>query len=244
MRVVLELRRAAVDRPAAARVAQEDAREAPGDLLRDLEEGHPVPGAGRALDLEVVAVEAVEVQEAPDDQGVDRHPDRPAPVRVPPEHPGVGVAGKVLDAVLLARHVEDERVLAVVAREGADAVGREELVLVEQVAEDALELRPGEGREEPAPGVADEPLDGRSHVGEHLGVALPEERDQLHQLRVARHRLLLEHRARAQRQEPDHRADLQPERLAARQPEDVVVEAVLLVPHVVLRARRPCPSRR
>jgi len=37
--------------------------------------------------------------------------------------------------------VEDERVLAVVAREGTDAVGREELVLVEQVAEDALELR-------------------------------------------------------------------------------------------------------
>jgi len=36
--------------------------------------------------------------------------------------------------------VEDNGVLAVVAREGADAVGGEELVLVEEVAEDALEL--------------------------------------------------------------------------------------------------------
>src|SRR5512134_479735 len=45
VRVVLELGRAAVDRPAAARVAQEDAREAPGDLLRNLEERLPVPGA-------------------------------------------------------------------------------------------------------------------------------------------------------------------------------------------------------
>jgi len=65
-------------------------------------------------------------------------------------------------------------------------------------------------------------------------VALPEESDQLHQLRVARHRLLLEHRAGAERQETDHGADLEPERLTARQPEDVVVEAVLLVPHLVL----------
>ncbi len=43
----------------------------------------------------------------------------------------------------------------------------------------------------------------------------------------------LEHRAGAERQQPDHRTDLQPEGLAAGQPQDVVVEAVLLVPHVV-----------
>ena len=73
----------------------------------------------------------------------------------------------------------------------------------------------------------------RSHVGEHLGVTLPEERDQLHQFRVARHHVLLDDRARAERQETDHRADLQTERLAVRKPEHVVVEAVLLVPHVV-----------
>src|SRR5262245_11629305 len=60
VRVVLELGCASVDRPLAARVAQEDAREPPRDLLRDLEKGHPVPGSRRALDRELVAVEGVE----------------------------------------------------------------------------------------------------------------------------------------------------------------------------------------
>ena len=42
--------------------------------------------------------------------------------------------------MLLAADVEDERMVLVVARERADAVRAQELVLVEQVAEDALEL--------------------------------------------------------------------------------------------------------
>ena len=50
--------------PLASRRKMAERRRA--DLLGHLEEGHPVPGAGRALDLEVVAVEAVEVQEPAD----------------------------------------------------------------------------------------------------------------------------------------------------------------------------------
>ena len=52
----------------------------------------------------------------------------------------------------------------VIARQRADAVRPEELVLVEQVAEYALELPPVEDREQPAPGVADEPASRRSHL--------------------------------------------------------------------------------
>jgi hypothetical protein len=113
----------------------------------------------------------------------------------------------------------------VVAREGADAVGAEELLLVEDVGQDALELHLGERGEEAASGMTDEPVHGRGHVGDHGRVPLLEERDHLHQLRVADGHVLLEHRARAQRQEPDHRADLEPERLAVRQAEHVVEEA-------------------
>src|SRR6516164_4614350 len=45
----------------------------------------------------------------------------------------------------------------------------------------------------------------------------------------------------AQRQEPDHRADLEPHRTAVRQAKDVVIEAILLVPHAVraYRVHRP-----
>jgi hypothetical protein len=42
----------------------------------------------------------------------------------------------------------------VVSRERADTVGRQEFVLVQQVGEDALELRPGQRREQPAPCVS------------------------------------------------------------------------------------------
>ena len=40
-----------------------------------LEERHPVAGAGRALDREVVAVEGVEIEESSNDERVDWHPD-------------------------------------------------------------------------------------------------------------------------------------------------------------------------
>ena len=71
-------------------------------------------------------------------------------------------------------------------------------------------------------------------MGNQLGVAFAELRDQLHQLRIARDRIRLEHRRRAQRQQPHQRPHLQAHRLAVGQPQQVVEEAVLLVPHLVV----------
>ena len=76
-------------------VAQERGREPALDLLRHLEQRHVVAGAGRALDLELVAVEAVQVQQRPDEQHVDGHPNRTAPVGVAAEHPGVRFGRKI-----------------------------------------------------------------------------------------------------------------------------------------------------
>src|SRR4051794_10940654 len=56
VRVVLQLRVAVERRPPAVRPAQEEAGQPARQLLRDLLQGHEVAGAGRALDLEVVAV--------------------------------------------------------------------------------------------------------------------------------------------------------------------------------------------
>ena len=68
------------------------------------------PGAGRALDLEVVAVVAVQVEQRAQDHEVHREPDRPAPVRVAAEHAAVGLGRQVADLVVLAVPVELVRV--------------------------------------------------------------------------------------------------------------------------------------
>src|SRR5207249_9209046 len=68
VRVALELLRGAEDRPAAVFAAQEDPREAPRDLGCHLPEGQPRAGAGRALDLQAVAVEVMELLEGLDQE--------------------------------------------------------------------------------------------------------------------------------------------------------------------------------
>ena len=57
--------------------------------------------------------------------------------------------------------------------------------------------------------------------------------DGAHGLRDAFTLRLLDHRRGTQREEPDHRAHLEPRGAAVGQPQQVVVEAILLVPHAV-----------
>src|SRR6185369_14982747 len=75
----------AVARAAAVAVGQEHRAEAACELARDLGEVHEVAGAGRAFDLERVAVEVMITLERFDQQVVDREPDRPSPVGVAAE---------------------------------------------------------------------------------------------------------------------------------------------------------------
>ena len=64
----------------------------------------------------------------------------PPPVGVAAEHAGVRLGGKVLDLVLLAAKVEHKGMLEVIFRQRANAVGTEELVLVEHVGQNALQF--------------------------------------------------------------------------------------------------------
>ena len=80
---------AAVARPAPVGVGQEERRPAGAELVGDLVQVHHAARAGRALDLQLVAVEVVVALERLDQQVVDRKPDRPAPVGVAAEQPGV-----------------------------------------------------------------------------------------------------------------------------------------------------------
>src|SRR5271155_1790615 len=140
MRVSLEFLRAAKDRPAPRAVPDKCSDEPFCQLLPDLEQCQVFPRAGRALHLEGVAVISTQPQEGEVEQEVHRHPDRPPPVGVSAEHPAVRVARKIGNAIFLAAKSENEGMVQVVARESANAMRTEELVLVEHPLKNAAQF--------------------------------------------------------------------------------------------------------
>src|SRR5262252_1047053 len=70
-------------------------------------------------------------------------------------------------------------------------------------------------------------------------MTLAEQLDQFSEPRVGGGNLRRDDRGRAQREEPHHRAHLEARRRAVRQPQDVVVESVRLVPHLVVVIANP-----
>ena len=174
------------------------------------------------------------MQERPDDQGIHRHPDGPPPVGVAAEHAGVRLGREVVHLILLATRVEDVGVLLVELGEGADAVGAQELVLVEHLRKDPAEpLRVDQGNDPPVR-HAEMPqarrVDGLPKLGNPAQAFL----HLSHRPRDALPLPLLDNRGGAQGKEPHHGAHLEPLGAAVGEPQDVVVEAVLLVPHAVL----------
>jgi hypothetical protein len=73
-------------RPVALFVPKKEPGQTPGELGGDLAEMEQPAGPCRTLDLKVVAVIAVKPLQGLDNQKVDRHPDRSAPVGVAAEH--------------------------------------------------------------------------------------------------------------------------------------------------------------
>src|SRR5579863_7011443 len=99
-----------------ARSGHEERDEAPGQLPCDLLQVHPPAAPGGELHEEGVAVEEVVALERLDEQVVDRHPYRAAPVGVPAEEPRARLRGLVVDAEGLAGDVDRVRVVAVPGR--------------------------------------------------------------------------------------------------------------------------------
>jgi hypothetical protein len=110
VRIVLELGRPSVHRPPSVGVGQERTGQPAGEFSGHFEQRHVLPRTGRTLNLEVIAVEAVQVQERPDQQGIDGHPDGAPPVGVTAEHPGIRFARQVLDLVFLTTDVKHKAV--------------------------------------------------------------------------------------------------------------------------------------
>src|SRR6266545_3268925 len=228
VRVSLEDLRPAVDRPAAIRSRQEDAREPPRQLGPDLPEVHLPVGARGTRDLEIVAEETVELLERLDQEKVDREPHRSAPVRVAAEEARRRLRGLVVHAVVRAVHPEDVGVVLVVARQRADTVGREELLFVQHEAEDPGQLLARHDRQHEAPPAARH-LDFGNVLAE-LGVVVDEPARPAPEARQAIGHVRVPRLDGEERDQAHQRAYLHPLPPAVREGQNVVVEAVFLVP--------------
>src|SRR5215510_893972 len=152
MGVGLELPGPPVDGPATAFITQKDTREPRCDLPGYLEEGQHLPRPGGAFHPKRVAVIEIELQQRSDDEGVHRPPDRPAPIGVAAEHTAVRLRRQILDAVFLSPRVEHVWMPFVKFGEREDAVGAENLPLVEHFREHLAQ--PHRGQEGPDPPLA------------------------------------------------------------------------------------------
>src|SRR6266511_514211 len=213
---------------APVRVSLEDAREPPRQLGPDLPEVHLPVGARGTRDLEIVAEETVELLERLDQEKVDREPHRSAPVRVAAEEARRRLRGLVVHAVVRAVHPEDVGVVLVVARQRADTVGREELRFVQHEAEDPGQLLARHDRQHEAPPAARH-LDFGNVLAE-LGVVVDEPARPAPEARQAIGHVRVPRLDGEERDQAHQRAYLHPLPPAVREGQNVVVEAVFLVP--------------
>src|SRR5262245_42727514 len=84
----LKSRAMSIDSPAAGVVAQKHATKVPGNNSGDFPTSHLAPGPGRAFDSQRIAIVGVHSPEGLDQEHVDRHPYRTAPVGVAAEKAG------------------------------------------------------------------------------------------------------------------------------------------------------------
>ena len=182
------------------------------DLARHLPEVHHDARSGRALDRQRVAVEVVIPLERLDQQVVDREPDRArASSSCRRRAPVVALAGVVRRRGTRRRRAGTCTADRAWTRESERiAVGREKLLLVEQVAQDALEPLARRDREQPVRLLA---CRRALHVGDVPGEVAAVLEEPVHPRSGTRAAASttssVEHLDGEERNQPDDRAELQ-----------------------------------
>ena len=138
--IVVEQFAIAKNRPLAIFVAQENVRQTPRQFLPHFRQVFHLAGARGTFNLERVAVVQVIFLKRQQDKNIHRHPDGTTPVRVPAEQVGGGLARLIVQPILLARQVENQRMLEVIAGDRPHTVGRKEFVFVQHVTQHAPQL--------------------------------------------------------------------------------------------------------
>jgi hypothetical protein len=134
--------------PSSCGVGEEQAGKPGLQLQRDFLQRQPGSRPYGAFDRELRAVEVVVPLQRLQHQEIDREPDRPPPIRVASEESGVPLGRHVVHPIRDAHHVELVGMLAVHAAHGAKAERREELTLVQDVAQHPLQALAGWDRQE------------------------------------------------------------------------------------------------
>src|SRR5580658_3166200 len=138
--IALEQFRAASDGAAALLVTNENVNEAAGDFGRHFPEIYFASRSRREFHFEVLAVVMVVLLQGFDQEIVHREPDGAAPVGIAAKNAAGGFGGFVVYAVDVAIDLDFIGMIEVVARERANAIGRQKLGFVKHAAEDALQL--------------------------------------------------------------------------------------------------------
>src|SRR5207244_8825959 len=95
--------------------------------------------SGRILHLILVAEKVVELVQRLDQEIVDREPDRSAPIRITPEQACTGLRRFVGPMILMAQDPDHIGMIFVMAREGADAAGKQEFLFVLHITQQGFQ---------------------------------------------------------------------------------------------------------
>src|SRR5215472_1911836 len=116
MRILVKPPGAPVYWPSSVLASKKDADEATGEFFGDLIERHLPPRSSRTFHREIIPIVDVILQQATDDQSVDRHPDGSPPVGIAAEHAGVRFRGQIVNSILLITDINCIRMLRVMPR--------------------------------------------------------------------------------------------------------------------------------
>src|SRR6185437_15540620 len=183
---------------------------------------------------EIVSIESVILEKRANDQDVDRHPNRPAPVGVAAEHAAVRFGRQIGDSVNLFANAEDVGMLCVITRERADAVWAEEFIFIQHPGQHTPEFGFVQDRAEPAAFAAEHGwvMDKCLQLRSYVEILF----EPVREVRIFFAECIFEYTDSAERQQADHRADLQSLTPAVRQLEHVIKEAILFIPHACIAA--------
>src|SRR5216683_701573 len=92
--------------PGSISAAQKDAAQPIDDLIGDFSKAAHASRTHRALHSKLIAIIAVKPVERFDNQIIERHPYRPAPIRIATEDPRIRIARHVIEAELSAATVD------------------------------------------------------------------------------------------------------------------------------------------
>ena len=114
--------RAVVHRPAAVQPGQENGHQPVGDVVRRRGQRPSFPGSGGKFHGHLPGRKPVVIAERLDQQDIERHPDRAAPIGVSAEQVGGGFRRLVIDRSRHAADLNTERVFTVPRRDRPDPV--------------------------------------------------------------------------------------------------------------------------